>query len=140
MPVDSSNVQAILTARARTGRSKVIALVNPGSDTFRRAFATTPNVEFVEFGKRDLFCRAIAESEERIAAVIAEPKLEIDLVHRRFLRRAKDLSSAEGAVLVWDETEALGTGEFSGEVLNSYALNPDLICFRTSKGTEVKAL
>jgi glutamate-1-semialdehyde aminotransferase len=138
--VDSSNVQAISTARARTGRSKVIALVNPGSETFLRTLRGTENVEYVEFGKRDLFCRAIAESDERIAAVLAEPKLEIDLVHRRFLRRAKDLASAEGAVLVWDETEAFGAREFDGAVLGAYGVNPDLICIRNKQGTEVKPL
>src|SRR5256885_17173704 len=87
---------AFRIARRHTGRSKILALANPGSARFPDSLAGQPGVELIESGRPAIFCQALAESVERIAAVLLEPMREQDLVHRRFARRVRGPTSAEG--------------------------------------------
>src|SRR5262249_20565838 len=78
---------AVQIARAFTGRSAVITVPTP----YTRASLTS-------------LCRAMAESSERIAALVIELEPSDDAIYGRMIRKARELASAEGAVLIWCET------------------------------------
>ena len=72
------------------------------------------------------FCKALAACEERLAAVIVTPD-EKDPKHRGFLREVRELTSAEGALLIWrekddDRAETRGPREILG-------IQPDITCY-----------
>src|SRR5262249_49152021 len=84
---DAAREAALDLARAVTGRSTIITVPTP----FARASLT-------------LLCRAMAEAGERIAALVVELEPSNDAIYGRLIRKARELASAEGAVLIWCET------------------------------------
>ena len=111
MPVDYFNQpeHAIQRAIERSGRHQVIAVGTAFSKSDIPSLSKATQI-------KDL-CHLIASSE-RIAAVVIAPKGE-DVVHKRFLNRVKELTSAEGALLIWNG---------SRELLDFYEIKADLIC------------
>ena len=93
-------------ARELTGRSKVLVLEKCSS--------------------MGSLCQAVAASDERIAAIVVQPKPEADLVHKRFIKRARALASAEGALMIWDESFI--EAQSAGHLRAFYEVRPDLIC------------
>lgn len=114
-------------ARAFTGRSLVIALPSPDLPHLREALAGEPDVEFCEGGGLAKFCRTMGESPERIAAIMVEPAPGGGPIYKRFLQKVRELTSAEGAVLIWDETMT-DPGAFPGGLRSLYKIKPDLSC------------
>jgi glutamate-1-semialdehyde aminotransferase len=126
MLVDSSEQnqearqEALRLARARTGRRQVIAIADTQTPDLDWNF---PHVTILPGGNIGLVCKEIGEAEERIAAVVVAPRRAEDLVLKRFLRRLRELVSAEGALLIWEETQG------SRETLQiAYGVKPDLTC------------
>jgi glutamate-1-semialdehyde aminotransferase len=98
--------EALRFARQFTGRSKVLMLEN--------------------FNSMGSLCLSIAASDERIAAIVVRPKLEVDLIHKRFIKRARALASAEGALMIWDESSI--AAQSAERLQEFYEVRPDLIC------------
>jgi glutamate-1-semialdehyde aminotransferase len=101
---------ALEIARAVTGRSTVITVPTP----YTRASLT-------------LLCHAMAEASERIAALVVELEPGDDAIYGRLIHKARELASAEGAVLVWCETVA-NTNKLQGGSQSIYRLRADLTC------------
>ena len=74
------------------------------------------------------FCRALAACEERVAAVVVRPD-ESDVKHKAFLREVRELTSAEGAWLIWNEPNAHVDGE--DEIPREFhGIRPDVTCWQ----------
>lgn len=110
-------IRAILQACQYTGRSKVIVIENVNYAN-QYEFGQEIQVETVPVLKIALLCKVIAESNERIAAIIVSPLRHDDLIHKRFIRRVRELASAEGALFVWDGGKSR---------LEFYEVRPDLL-------------
>ena len=103
---------AVALARAYTGRETVISIPGP----YTRATLT-------------LLTKMMAESPERIAALVIELDAGGDsVVYGRFVRKARELASAEGALLIWCETAA-DPDTFRGGLQTIYRIKADLSCF-----------
>ena len=103
---------AVALARAYTGRETAIAVPGP----YTRETLT-------------LLSKTMAESAERIAALVIELDAGGDsIVYGRFVRKARELASAEGAVLIWCETVA-EPETFRGGLQRVYRIRADLMCF-----------
>jgi len=91
------------------------------------ARSTTRRFDVIRVLATDIsdFCRRLADSESRVAAVIVTPD-EGDVRHKAFLREVRELTSAEGAWLIWHEpkTQTDVPREF-------YGIRPDVICWRS---------
>jgi glutamate-1-semialdehyde aminotransferase len=103
---------AVALARAYTGRETAISMAGPYT---REALA--------------LLSKTMAEAPERIAALV----IELDaggntVVYGRFVRKARELASAEGALLIWCETAA-DPDAFRGGLQKTYRIKADLSCF-----------
>ena len=81
-----------------TGRREIIAVDG--------AFSGVDYPLLSKATKISELCNLIATSESRIGAVVVAPKGE-DLIYKRFLKRVRQLTSAEGAALIWEGNEAL---------------------------------
>lgn len=111
---ETTLVKAIQLARDFTGRSKVLWLANGKAAPF--------SVVLLPAMKPAVLCHAIGESSERIAAIILDPIRADEFRLKRFLKRVRELASAEGAVLIWNQ----GSADFDP---NDFELQPDLTCF-----------
>ena len=133
----STQAQALAAHQAcsYSSRSKVIVIQNLhaiGSADLGPGIS----VETIPALKLALLCRVIAESEVRIAAIFVTPMTGVDLVHKRFVRRVRELASAEGALLVWDET-ILEHEDSPESRLQFYGIKPDIVCAAaTERGPE----
>jgi glutamate-1-semialdehyde aminotransferase len=101
---------AVSLARALTGRSTVIVVPSP----YTRANLT-------------LLCKIMAEASDRIAALVVELDRGGDTIYGRFLKKARELASAEGAALIWCETIA-DPEVFHGGLQAVYRVRADLTC------------
>ena len=101
---------ALELARMVTGRSTVITVPTP----YTRASLT-------------LLCRMMAEASERIAALVVELEPGDAAIYGRLIHKARELASAEGAVLIWCETVANANKLESGSQ-SIYRLKADLTC------------
>jgi glutamate-1-semialdehyde aminotransferase len=120
---DAARALAIRLARAYSGRHKIFWIADSDALPLGQDFdiATLPSRNI------GLVCKAIGESEERIAAIIVAPQRAGDLVLKRFLKRVRELVSAEGALLIWDET-LRDAGSIPEYLQASYEIRPDLTC------------
>ena len=73
-------------------------------------------------------CRQIAESRERFAALYVRVEGR-DPLARRLYKRVRDLCSAEGALMIWDDTAAASPEE-AQSWREYYAVQADLHCSR----------
>ena len=107
---------ALGLARKHTGRRKVFFVVPPGSQ---------PEIPFdddctaILTNRVSEFCRALAASEVRIAAIFVQPDTR-DMKVIGFLREVRELTSAEGACLLLEESSARSFAD--------YGICADLIC------------
>jgi len=101
---------ALELARAVTGRSTVITVPAP----YTRASLT-------------LLCRAMAEASDRIAALVVDLEPGDAAIYGRLIHKARELASAEGAVLIWCETVA-NANKLHGGSQSIYRLKADLTC------------
>lgn len=106
---------AVDLARAFTGRSAIIELSPP----YTREGLTA-------------LVRTMAEACERIAAIVVEIGSDNDLVYGRFLKKARELASAEGAMLIWCETVV---GRESGGLQAVYGIHADLTCLTSAESS-----
>lgn len=91
--------EAVRLARVRTGRSKVLVITDPNG-----LESLDQDVERVPYGQTAALCATIAEcTNERVAAIVVEPTLDVFPRHRWFLKKVRELASAEGALLICDE-------------------------------------
>jgi glutamate-1-semialdehyde aminotransferase len=122
---------ALRAARAYTGRALVVALPSPELPRLRESLAGEADVEFCEGGGLAKLCRTLGEADDRIAAIVVEPAPGGGPIYKRFLKKARELASAEGAVLIWDET-LTDTAAFPGGLQVFYKIKPDLSCLPAS--------
>jgi glutamate-1-semialdehyde aminotransferase len=101
---------AIELARSFTGRTTVIVVPGP----YNRA--TLP-----------WLCKEMAESSERIAAIVVDLDGGDEVIYGRLLKKARELASAEGALLIWCETVA-DRSAFQGGRQAVYRIKADLTC------------
>lgn len=104
---------ALERARDLTDRKAILWLAN---DTAR--VCANSMLHPIPTLKTAALCRAIAESPERIAAIVLESPRENPLIVNRFLKRVRELASAEGAMMIW-----AGTDSFPAEL----SFRPDLV-------------
>jgi hypothetical protein len=92
--VYSNLSEAIECAREYTRRTNVIVLSDSEPTLFQERVCCLP------IGSRSLLCKAIAESDNRIAAIVIEHSKANILPSKNFLRTVRELASAEGALLI----------------------------------------
>lgn len=115
---------AVRLARRQTKRLRVISVLPV--DYSAEPDRSTVQVRTAAVSE---FCRALADSEERVAAVIVHPD-ERDVKHKAFLREIRELTSAEGAWLIWHEPKAHVDGE--NEIPREFhGIRPDITCWRS---------
>jgi putrescine aminotransferase len=138
---------ALKLARYRTGRTKVVAAWNAfhgktfgalsasGRDVYREPFAPLlPGFVHVPFGDIDWLLRVV---DEETAAVILEPiqgEGGIIVPPDGYLRRAREICDAKGALLILDEVQTgLGrTGRWFG--CDHEEVVPDILCLAKALG------
>ena len=108
---------AIELARAVTERTTVITVPTP----YTRATLTW-------------LVRTMAEASERIAALVVEMAPGDDVIYGRLIRKARELASAEGALLIWCETIP-DLASFRGGMQAVYRLKADLACLSCGDDT-----
>jgi glutamate-1-semialdehyde aminotransferase len=101
---------AIALACEVTGRSTVITVPAP----YTRASLT-------------LLCREMAEAPDRIAALVVEIEPGNDAIYGRMMHKARELASAEGALLIWCE-RVRDRANFRGGLQAVYRIKADLTC------------
>lgn len=115
---------AFKAAQQHTQREKLLILsdnnyFNPYEDINNEAV-----VEIIQAGDTATLCKAIANSSERIAAIIVKHTQASPY----YYKKVRELSSAEGAVMIWD---ALNQTCNQATLFNKISKNsqPDIICF-----------
>lgn len=119
--------RAFRVARQKTKRRKIVNVLpadytetNPGiKDSKSHVTVYTNHISN--------FCRALATSEARVAAVVVTPD-ERDLKYKGFLREIRELTSAEGALLIWKEVEGNENAE-NENPREFFGIQPDIICW-----------
>lgn len=139
---------ALKLARAATGRQKIIsclgsfhgksfgALSVTGRAKYRTPFGPlVPGVEFVPYGDTEALGQALQGGES--AAFIVEPlqgEGGIILPPEGYLKRARELCSAVGTLLIADEIQT-GFGRTGRMFACEYeAVEPDILCIAKSLG------
>jgi glutamate-1-semialdehyde aminotransferase len=111
----------IQLARTKTARRKVLIL----SDPAQSCLAQGDDLAFIAAGNAGQLCAAIANSNERLAALV------VRYAHAStfYYKKVRELSSAEGAAMIWD---ALDIPLQQAETNITWAKNsqPDLMCFQ----------
>jgi glutamate-1-semialdehyde aminotransferase len=107
---DAARDAAVEIARAYTGRSSVITVPTP----YTRA-------------SLQQLVWAMADSDERIAALVVELEPSDDAIYGRLMHKARELASAEGALLIWCE-KARDRESFRGGLQSVYRIKADLTC------------
>jgi glutamate-1-semialdehyde aminotransferase len=101
--------EAIRLAQSGTGRRRVLRVAPPLARV----------------------CRELAFSDQRLAALVVIPDLR-DLTVKAFLRKLRELASAEGAWLIIDDT-----GGSPGDWPGLYSdIRPDILVERKNAGAE----
>jgi glutamate-1-semialdehyde aminotransferase len=113
---DEARDAAIELAREFTGRSTVIAVPAP----YTRASLSQ-------------LVWAMAESYERIAALVVEIEPSDDAIYGRMMHKARELASAEGAMLIWCE-KVPDRANFRGGLQAVYRIKADLTCLTFAGG------
>src|SRR5262245_6989655 len=107
---DEARITAIELACELTGRSTVIAVRAP----YTRASLTA-------------LCRTMAEAMDRIAALVVEIEPGDDAIYGRMMHKARELASAEGALLIWCE-KVPDRASYRGGLQAVYRIQADLTC------------
>jgi len=107
---DEARGAAVELARAFTGRSAVITVPAPYTRASLSQLVWT-----------------MAESDERIAALVIELEPSDDVIYGRLMHKARELASAEGALLIWCE-RVRGRDGFRGGLQSVYRITADLTC------------
>lgn len=124
---DASSVrQAVRFARKITGRRQVLEILPPDQSTFPLGKHRTASYRTVFTNDISTFCQTLANSENRLAAIIVTPD-EKDLKYKRFLREVRELTSAEGALLIWKEGIVSEKDKIPTEF---FGIRPDVICLQ----------
>jgi glutamate-1-semialdehyde 2,1-aminomutase len=141
-----ANRWALRLARLATGRSKVLAfsycyhgsvdetvvILGPNGETLQRPGNVAPQIDpaettrVAEFNDLSSVERALAHGD--VAVVITEPALTnigIVLPEPGFLGRLRELCTANGALLLIDETHTFSAGP--GGMTKAYGLAPDIL-------------
>jgi glutamate-1-semialdehyde aminotransferase len=123
---------AVRIARTYTGRDRVIASGYFGwhdwsSDQPGVIAAVRAATRHVAFDDVDALERAVAEAGAELAAIVIEPVVE-RLPTEAWLRRARELCDASGAVLVFDEIKT-GFRVAPGGYQELCGITPDLATF-----------
>ncbi|WP_394838760.1 hypothetical protein LVJ94_17865 [Pendulispora rubella] len=118
-------------SQRRSGRACLLVLAPPKPSALMKALASQAGSKVVSAGSAALLCRAIAESGERIGAIAVQPEPSVR-AQRRYLRRVRDLASAEGALMLCDESSSSAEALTAGYVHAMYGITPDLVCVRSS--------
>ncbi len=118
----SARRAALRLAQAHTGRTAVLGLL--GEETRRGLAQHGLEVEALADAKPATLCAALAGCADRVAAIMIEPAAEAsEPLLRRLAKKSRELASAEGALLVWDET-----AEGAAALRARFGLVPDLAC------------
>lgn len=129
VPSDDRAVDlAIQMARRRTKRRKVFAVFPV--DSFGKTEGSSQVTPLYTNRVSD-FCRALAASDSRIAAVLVTPD-DRDLMHKAFLREIRELTSAEGAWLIWKETK-VELDETHAIPREFFGIRPDITCWKKAR-------
>ena len=129
---------ALRLARAHTGRSLIAKFVGAYHGTHDWAFARTPGVPQavndlvleLPFDDEDWVRRALGRRERELAAIIIEPVLGAGGVRParpEFLAFLRDLTTASGAVLIFDEVISFRIGRHGAQGV--FGVRPDLTTF-----------
>lgn len=122
-------------SKKRTGRSRILVLEPTSPSALMTALASHGDSNVISGGDASLLCRAIAESAERIGAVAVQPEFG-DPRQRRFLRRVRDLASAEGALMICDESVIGSRILTTGCMHVFYGVTPDVVCLRSNDDSD----
>ncbi|MEO8561917.1 MAG: aminotransferase class III-fold pyridoxal phosphate-dependent enzyme [bacterium] len=123
---------AVRLARTYTGRDRVIASGYFGWHDWASEVRGVPravqgDTKRIAFDDVDALERAVAEAGSKLAAIVLEPIVE-RLPSEAWLRRARELCDASGAVLVFDEIKT-GFRVAPGGYQELCKITPDLATF-----------
>ena len=130
-----ANMMAVLTARAVTGRDKILVMqgaYHGSAITISPAAArTNPPYDFVygSFNDLDYTNQAVVDSGGELAAILVEPMMGVGgciPAEKAFLEGLRAMADRTGALLIFDEvmTSRFGPAGAQGE----YGVIPDLLC------------
>jgi len=105
-------------ARTTTGRQQALILTDPAQPQS----APNDDLAFISAGHAGQLCQAIANSPERLAALV----VKYDQASAFYYKKVRELSSAEGAVLIWDALDIA----FEQSPVWPKNSQPDLIGFK----------
>lgn len=96
-------------ARSLTSK-KVIFILTNENDVLTEEYKVTGPIVKVPFGQFDKLTYELAMTFGNVAGIVVIPTLYPEKLNVTQLRRVRQLSSAEGAMFIWDES--LGEKEF----------------------------
>ncbi len=111
-------------AKKHTSRNKILILENPIIFDGTISDSRDKDIEIIPADNAALLCETIAISAERIAAIIVKH----DKASNYYYKKVRELSSAEGAVMIWDNLH-LPRIKADAPLNMSKKSFPDLICF-----------
>ncbi len=90
--------RVVQAAKKHTSREKILILEDP--DVFSDLIENQQNqaIEIIPADDATLLCETIANSADRIAAII----IKYHQASTYYYKKVRELSSAEGAVMIWD--------------------------------------
>jgi glutamate-1-semialdehyde aminotransferase len=119
---------AVDIAKKNTGRDKLLLLVGPNNLLQEISTNEKSHQEIIATGSAAQLCETIANSAERLAAIIVKHAFDFPF----YYKKVRELASAEGAIMIWDALEN-EFNQFKNEAkVSKYSL-PDIFCFKTAK-------
>jgi len=124
-----NKLDLIKKAQELTQKKKVFILNKDNVQT-ETEFDTLEGLQKMVFGEFNKLTFSLANTFGNVAAIVVTPALYGEKYNLTMLKRVKQLASAEGAMLIWDETQ-------SSEDLFKARLNviPDMV-MRTIEGEQ----
>lgn len=122
---------AINNAKTHTARNKILVIIDSNLMTPPMRDSNNELMEYIVADDATQLCLAIACSTVRIAAIV----VRTHKASNYFYKKVRELSSAEGAVMIWNilNNEPIKIGLSLNMSKKSL---PDLICFKTQSHFE----
>lgn len=114
-------------ARVSTTKEHIFVLTSDDG-LLPAGYTVSETVHALIFGQFDKLTRALAMTFGNVAAIVVVPSLYPEKMNVTLLRRIRQLASAEGAMMIWDESES--TPDFSKERMR---IGPDLYLAHNSE-------